>query len=120
MPDLAAAGFRERLAGRTTGQQFDTRRLHQACDLLHAGSVAQIPFQCQTPEVMPVRLDGFHVQPCVLETLVTNLVHAARGSDVSLVMVDGRIVVEDGRLADARWTDLLERVRPVARELLQG
>jgi hypothetical protein len=29
-------------------------------------------------------------------------------------------VVEDGRLADSRWADLLERVRPVARELLQG
>ena len=27
-------------------------------------------------------------------------------------------VVEDGRLADSRWTDLLQRVRPVARELL--
>jgi hypothetical protein len=34
------------------------------------------------------------------------------------VMVDGRIVVEDGRLADSRWTDLPQRVRPVARELL--
>jgi 5-methylthioadenosine/S-adenosylhomocysteine deaminase len=55
----------------------------------------------------------------VPETLVTNLVHAARGSDVSLVMVDGRIVVEDGRLADSRWADLLQRVRPIARELLR-
>jgi 5-methylthioadenosine/S-adenosylhomocysteine deaminase len=70
-------------------------------------------------DLVLVRLDGFHVQPCVPETLVTNLVHAARGSDVSLVMVDGRIVVEDGRLADSRWTDLLQRVRPVARELLR-
>ena len=51
-------------------------------------------------DLVLVRLDGFHLQPCVPETLVTNLVHAARGSDVSLVMVDGRIVVEDGRLAD--------------------
>jgi cytosine/adenosine deaminase-related metal-dependent hydrolase len=69
-------------------------------------------------DLMLVRLDGLHVQPCVPETLITNLVHAARGSDVQLVMVDGRIVVEDGRLADGRWADLLARVRPVARDLL--
>ena len=69
---------------------------------------------------MLVRLDGLHLQPCVPDTLVTNLVHAARGSDVALVMVGGRIVVEDGRLAGEQWADLLQRVRPVARELLQA
>jgi 5-methylthioadenosine/S-adenosylhomocysteine deaminase len=69
-------------------------------------------------DLVLVRLDGFHLQPCVPDTLVTNLVHAARGSDVELVMVDGRILVEDGRLADERWADLLQRVQPVARELL--
>ncbi len=70
-------------------------------------------------DLVLLRLDGFHLQPCVPETLLTNLVHAARGSDVSLVMVDGRIVVEAGGLAEGRWADLLQRVRPVARELLQ-
>ena len=48
-------------------------------------------------DLVLVRLDGFHVQPCVADTLATNLVHAARGSDVSMVMVDGQVVVKDGR-----------------------
>ncbi|HEY7244175.1 MAG TPA: amidohydrolase family protein [Xanthobacteraceae bacterium] len=69
-------------------------------------------------DLLLVDLDGLHVQPCVPDTLLTNLVHAARGSDVKLVMVDGSIVVEDGHLADGRWSDLLQRVRPVGRELL--
>ena len=43
-----------------------------------------------------VRLDRFHLQPASPDTIVTNLVHAARGSDVDLVMVDGKIVVEGG------------------------
>jgi cytosine/adenosine deaminase-related metal-dependent hydrolase len=90
----------------------------------HGAAALGVPAGAIAPglkaDLVLVRLDGFHLQPCVPETLVTNLVHAARGSDVELVMVDGRIVVEDGRLADSRWADLLQRVRPVARELLQG
>jgi 5-methylthioadenosine/S-adenosylhomocysteine deaminase len=65
-----------------------------------------------------VRLDGFHLQPCVSNTIVTNLVHAARGSDVTMVMVDGRLIVQDGRMADGRWNDLNERARKVGLDLL--
>ena len=43
-----------------------------------------------------VRLDRFHLQPISPDTIVTNLVHAAHGSDVDMVMVDGKIVVENG------------------------
>jgi 5-methylthioadenosine/S-adenosylhomocysteine deaminase len=66
-----------------------------------------------------VRLDGFHVQPSVADTIVTNLVHAARGSDVATVMVDGRVVVKDGRLADTRWDGLSARARQVGLDLLE-
>ena len=44
-------------------------------------------------DLVLVRLDGFHVQPSVADTITTNLVHAARGSDVAMVMVDGRVSV---------------------------
>jgi 5-methylthioadenosine/S-adenosylhomocysteine deaminase len=71
-------------------------------------------------DLVLVRLDGFHMQPCVPGTLITNLVHAARGSDVSMVMVDGRILVQDGRLADRRWEGLLARARQVGEELLRS
>jgi 5-methylthioadenosine/S-adenosylhomocysteine deaminase len=66
-----------------------------------------------------IRLDGFHVQPSIADTIVTNLVHAARGSDVSMVMVDGRVVVKDGRLSDPRWEGLHERARQVGLDLLE-
>jgi 5-methylthioadenosine/S-adenosylhomocysteine deaminase len=69
-------------------------------------------------DLVLVRLDGFHVQPSVADTILTNLVHAARGSDVTMVMVDGRIVVQDGRLADDRWADLPCQARQVGLDLL--
>ena len=64
-------------------------------------------------DLVLVRLDGFHVQPAVADTVVTNLVHAARGSDVAMVMVEGRVVVEGGCLADPRWQGLAARARAV-------
>jgi 5-methylthioadenosine/S-adenosylhomocysteine deaminase len=61
--------------------------------------------------------DGLHVQPFVADTIDTNLVHAARNSDVAMVMVDGRVVVKDGRLADTRWDGLSVRARQVGLDL---
>ena len=71
-------------------------------------------------DLVLVRLDGFHLQPCVADTVATNLVHAARGSDVSMVMVDGRIVVNDGRMTDRRWDDLNDQARQVGMDLLEA
>jgi 5-methylthioadenosine/S-adenosylhomocysteine deaminase len=45
-----------------------------------------------------VRLDQIRLQPATPDTVITNLVHAAHGTDIDLVMVDGQIVVEGGRL----------------------
>ena len=39
-----------------------------------------------------------NLQPCVPDTVMTNMVHAARGSDVSLTMVAGKILVRNGEL----------------------
>src|ERR1700730_6868151 len=43
-----------------------------------------------------------------------NLVHAVRGSDVDLVMVDGHVLVENGRLKTADLTQLIADVRGLA------
>jgi 5-methylthioadenosine/S-adenosylhomocysteine deaminase len=43
-----------------------------------------------------------------------NLVHAVRGGDVDLTMVDGRVLVEDGRLKTADMKELIARVHEVA------
>ena len=69
-------------------------------------------------DLLLVRLDDFHLQPGVAETVVTNVVHAARGPDVDMVMIDGRVVVQDGRLVDSRWFDLRQRARLVGLQLL--
>jgi 5-methylthioadenosine/S-adenosylhomocysteine deaminase len=65
-----------------------------------------------------VRLDRLHLQPAEPETIVTNLVHSARGSDVDVVMVDGRILVEDGRLTVMDHEEILARATSIGRALL--
>lgn len=100
-----------------------------SCDVLdmatRGGGVAlDVPVGVITPgskaDLILVRLDGFHVQPSVPDTLVTNLVHAARGSDVSVVMVDGQIIVRDGLLTDPRWDGLSGRACRVGLDLLDN
>ncbi len=65
-----------------------------------------------------IAVDRFHLQPALPSTVITNLVHAARGSDVDMVWVDGRAVVENGRLTLLDQDDLLARYTAVGRELL--
>ena len=91
-----------------------TARGAAALDLLSGAIIPGL-----NADLVLVRLDGFHVQPCVPDTLTANLVHAARGSDVSMVMVDGRIVVRDGRLEERRWEGLPMRARQVGLDLLR-
>ncbi len=71
---------------------------------LEAGKKADlIAIRTDTPRLTPLfpGRDG---------NLHHNLVHAVRGSDVDLTMVDGRIVVEDGALRTASMTDLIAEV----------
>ncbi|MBL8591276.1 MAG: amidohydrolase [Devosia sp.] len=65
-----------------------------------------IALRTDTPRLTPLfgGVDG---------NLHHNLVHAVRGGDVDLTMVDGRIIVEDGQLKTADMTDLIARVHEV-------
>ena len=65
-----------------------------------------------------VSVDHFHLQPAVPETIVTNLVHAARGSDVDTVIVDGEVVVERGRLTRCDQAVILDELKRIGRKLL--
>ncbi len=65
-----------------------------------------------------VRLDRLHLQPAEPDTIVTNLVHAARGSDVDMVMVGGRLLVEDGALTSADHAEILTQASAIGRALL--
>jgi 5-methylthioadenosine/S-adenosylhomocysteine deaminase len=72
----------------------------------------------QLADLTLVATDRFHLQPAVPDTIITNLVHAARGSDVDTVIVDGRVVVERGRLATLDQDELLARHAATGRALL--
>jgi len=67
-----------------------------------------------------VRLDRFHLQPASPDTIVTNLVHAARGSDVDLVMVDGKIVVENGIVQTVDADTIRARAASIGAALLEA
>jgi 5-methylthioadenosine/S-adenosylhomocysteine deaminase len=67
-----------------------------------------------------LRGDRVHLQPVLPETIVTNLVHAARGGDVDTVLVDGKIVVEAGRLVAMPEAELARQARDAAKTLLAG
>jgi len=61
-----------------------------------------------TPRMTPFFSDGpwFNLQH--------NLVHAVRGSDVDMVMVDGRVVVDGGRLLTGDMAAILDRIHALA------
>lgn len=67
-----------------------------------------------------VRLDRFHLQPAAPGTIVTNLVHAARGADVDVVIVDGRVVVEGGSLRTVDGAVVRRRAAAAGADLLAG
>jgi len=72
----------------------------------------------QLADLTLIATDRFHLQPAEPQTIVTNLVHAARGSDVDMVIVDGRVVVERGRLATLDQDEVLARHAQTGRSLL--
>jgi cytosine/adenosine deaminase-related metal-dependent hydrolase len=53
------------------------------------------------------------------ETVETNLVHAARGADVAMVMVAGRILVRGGRLGEIDQDDIMRKARAVGLDLIK-
>jgi 5-methylthioadenosine/S-adenosylhomocysteine deaminase len=71
-------------------------------------------------DLILVRLDAFHTQPMLPEAAATNLVHAARGSDVALTMVAGEILTRGGRLVSDRWASLAKDARKVGLDLIAG
>jgi 5-methylthioadenosine/S-adenosylhomocysteine deaminase len=95
MRDPAALPARRVLEMATAGAG---RALHAPIGAIRAGMAA---------DLILVRLDRLHLQPCLPDTVMTNLVHAARGSDVSLTMVAGKVLVRDGELVAMP----LERIR---------
>ncbi|MCR5856211.1 amidohydrolase [Mesorhizobium sp. J428] len=67
-----------------------------------------IAVRADTPRMTPFFADGPYFN------LQHNLVHAVRGGDVTLTMVDGKILVEDGQLKTADLKDIIAEIHRVA------
>lgn len=67
-----------------------------------------IAVRTDTPRMTPFFPDGPYFN------LQHNLVHAVRGSDVALTMVDGVVLAEDGELKTANLAEIIAHVRDVA------
>jgi 5-methylthioadenosine/S-adenosylhomocysteine deaminase len=70
-----------------------------------------IAVRTNTPRMTPLFLDGPYFN------LQHNLVHAVRGSDVCLTMVDGQILVDDGELKSADLQEIIAEARALAPSL---
>lgn len=67
-----------------------------------------IAISTNTPRMTPLFGEGPYFN------LQHNLVHAVRGSDVVMTMVDGEIIVEDGTLTEVDLDDIIADVRRMA------
>jgi len=67
-----------------------------------------IAVRADTPRMTPFFPDGpwFNLQH--------NLVHAVRGGDIAMTMVDGQIVVEDGQLKTGDMAEIIARIHRLA------
>ena len=84
--------------------------LHLPAGTIAAGQLADLTL---------VDVQRFHLQPATPETITTNLVHAARGSDVHMVIVDGEIVAQGGRLIKIDTASTLASMKAAASRLMQ-
>jgi 5-methylthioadenosine/S-adenosylhomocysteine deaminase len=69
-------------------------------------------------DLILVRLDRLHLQPSVPDTIMTNLVHAARGSDVDMTMVAGKTLVRGGQLVAMPFEPIQRNALAVGKELM--
>jgi 5-methylthioadenosine/S-adenosylhomocysteine deaminase len=90
----AAIGRGEQLGAITAGRKADL-----------------VAIRTDTPRMTPLLPAGGYAN------IHHNLVHAVRGSDVDLTMVDGDIVVRDGRLVNADLAEIIDRVRALVPDL---
>ncbi len=87
------------------------RALGVASDL---GSIEQ----GKLADLAVVSLRRPHTTPFYPANVISHLVYSARGSDVQTTIVDGRVVMADGRLRTVDEAAILERAQETAHELL--
>jgi len=68
-------------------------------------------------DLVVLSFEGLHTAPNY--SLLDNIVYCCTGRDVDTVIVNGRVVVRDGRLVTADETELTERVEKTGRALMR-
>jgi 5-methylthioadenosine/S-adenosylhomocysteine deaminase len=148
VPAMHAAGVRVGLAtdGAKANNRLDAFDVMKFASLLHKG-VALDPTVLPAGVVLAmatrdgasaVGLDGgeiavgkladlvlvdtrrFHLQPATPETIITNLVHAARGGDVHTTIIAGEVVVESSRLVRVDQAAVLDAMQIAGAALLEA
>nr|HET7860250.1 amidohydrolase family protein [Caldimonas sp.] len=146
VPAMRAAGVRVSVAtdGAKANNRLDMFDVMKFASLLHKGSTLDPAVLPATDVLAMATRDGaaavgvdageiavgkladlalvdlrrFHLQPATPEAVATNLVHAARGSDVDTVIVGGEVVVEGGRLKRVDQEHVLAAMRRTSAALL--
>jgi cytosine/adenosine deaminase-related metal-dependent hydrolase len=108
--ELREAGYVSKLFGRDSMAATAQDLLHAAtlggAEALRRDDLGRIaPGACA--DLIVIDMARPHLQP--VSDPVRTLIWNARGSDVTAVMVDGRVIVENGRYKLGRETDIVDR-----------
>lgn len=95
-------------------QVLEMATMGGACALGLDGRIGSLEAGKQADLIL-VDLDDLHLTP--LYDLVSHLVYAAHGADVSSVMINGRFVMRERQLLTINTEDLKENMRQVARQI---
>lgn len=117
-----------RIAGASQKQLTGDREAMPASKILEMVTVdaaAAIGMGDQLGAVVPGYLadlvvldfEGLHTAPCY--SLLDNIVYCCNGRDVATVIVNGRVVVQDGELTTADETELVHLVEEKGRALMR-
>ena len=96
------------------GQVLDMATTNGA-RLLHAQRQIGSLTPGKKADLIMLDLDRPHLTP--LYNVVSHLVYAARGTDVVLSMVDGRLLMRNGTLLTIDETDLMKEMAAIARTI---
>ena len=58
-----------------------------------------------------INIDQIHLQPAEPSAIIPNLVYSARGSDVDQVMINGRILVKEGKLVNIAYDHIIDKMK---------
>jgi 5-methylthioadenosine/S-adenosylhomocysteine deaminase len=109
----AAAGEPTALDARTA-LLMATRRGAEAVGLENTGSLEK----GKAGDIIVLDLDKPHLTP--LYGICSHLVYSARSTDVETVMVNGKVVVEGGRLLTADENEIMGKAREWGRRIKEG